>query len=112
VTIKKLKSSFPVAKENVWITFALENVSLTSSAAVSEKKSKVNTLSLIVNARHFLVGCTQHACMFLLLNYQSHIYFLLLNGKVNLEGVHTLIELFIVHVNYGELSRLKQHQRV
>jgi len=39
-------------------------------------------------------------------------YFLLLNGKVNLERAHTLIELFIMHVNYGELSRLKQHQRV
>ena len=64
VTMKKLKSSSPAVKENPWMTLALEKVSLTSSAEVSEKKRRVNTLSFTASARHFFEGWTAAAFIF------------------------------------------------
>jgi hypothetical protein len=61
VTTKKLKSSLPVAKENEWIILAFEKVNFTSSAESSDINKRVSTLSLIVIARHFLLGCTAAA---------------------------------------------------
>jgi hypothetical protein len=61
VTTKKLKSSLPQQKVNVWIIFAFENVSLTSSAASLLRKSKVITFSFKARARHLLLGCTARA---------------------------------------------------
>jgi hypothetical protein len=52
---KKLKSS-PNIKENAKIDFALGNVSLISSAALSFKNSKIKLLSATYKAMQLLLG--------------------------------------------------------
>lgn len=90
VTMKKLKSSSPAAKQKLCITFAFEKVSLTSSAEVSEKKSKVSTFSFTANARHFFEGWTAAAFSFGLFQVVIDVFYLLVCRKMYLDRFHSL----------------------